>query len=143
MKNWKIPYEYTVSGEIGVQANTLEEAYEKFYSEHFPVPENGSYVPESLIVPVTFEEVRYSYNGGQVDEKKRVVFESDEEIYRRMQLQYTIEDVKRHCEDLEIEEYLSDRDYQIIAEQFLDKQDCNIDQNSQYQNLIKNYLFNR
>lgn len=66
-------------------------------------------------------------------------YETDEEIFRRIQKQYRIEDAKRHCEDLGYDNLNSD-DFENIAEAFLNNYDCNISENTQFENIIENYV---
>lgn len=66
-------------------------------------------------------------------------YETDEEIFRRIQKQYRIEDAKRHCEDLGYDNLNSD-DFENIADTFLNNYDCNIAENAQFENIIKNYV---
>lgn len=70
--------------------------------------------------------------------------ESDEDIYRRVQLQYAIEDAKNHCEDLGFMELANNKDaLKEIAQNFLDDYDCNIAENSQYESIIQLKEFSR
>lgn len=66
-------------------------------------------------------------------------YETDEEIFRRIQKQYRIEDAKRHCEDLGYDNLNSD-DFENIADTFLNTYDCNISENTQFENIIENYV---
>jgi hypothetical protein len=66
-------------------------------------------------------------------------YETDEEIFRRIQKQYRIEDAKRHCEDLGYDNLNSD-DFENIADTFLNNYDCNIAENAQFENIIENYV---
>lgn len=66
-------------------------------------------------------------------------YETDEEIFRRIQKQYRIEDAKMHCEDLGYDNLNSD-DYENIADTFLNNYDCNIAENTQFENIIENYV---
>lgn len=66
-------------------------------------------------------------------------YETDEEIFRRIQKQYRIEDAKRHCEDLCYDNLNSD-DFENIADTFLNNYDCNIAENAQFENIIENYV---
>ena len=66
-------------------------------------------------------------------------YETDEEIFRRIQKQYRIEDAKMHCEDLGYDNLNSD-DYENIADTFLNNYDCNIAENTQFESIIENYV---
>lgn len=66
-------------------------------------------------------------------------YETDEKVFRRIQKQYRIEDAKMHCEDLGYDNLNSD-DYENIADTFLNNYDCNIAENTQFENIIKNYV---
>lgn len=66
-------------------------------------------------------------------------YETDEEIFRRFQKQYRIEDAKRHCEDLGYDNLNTD-DFENIADTFLNNYDCNIAENAQFENIIENYV---
>lgn len=66
-------------------------------------------------------------------------YETDEEIFRRIQKQYRIEDAKRHCEDLGYDNLNSD-DFENIADTFLNNYDCNIAEKAQFENIIENYV---
>lgn len=66
-------------------------------------------------------------------------YETDEEIFRRIQKQYRTEDAKRHCEDLGYDNLNSD-DFENIADTFLNNYDCNISENAQFENIIKNHV---
>lgn len=66
-------------------------------------------------------------------------YETDEEIFRRIQKQYRIEDAKRHCEDLGYDNLNSD-DFENIADTFLNNYDYNIAENAQFENIIENYI---
>ena len=66
-------------------------------------------------------------------------YETDEEIFRRIQKQYRIEDAERHCEDLGYDNLNSD-DFENIADIFLNNYDCNIAENTQFENIIENYV---
>lgn len=66
-------------------------------------------------------------------------YETDEEIFRRIQKQYRIEDAKSHCEDLGYDNLNTD-DFENIADTFLNNYDCNIAENAQFENIIFNYV---
>lgn len=66
-------------------------------------------------------------------------YETDEEIFRRIQRQYRIEDAERHCEELG-HDGLDNDDFEKIADMFLDNYDCNISENEQFENVIKKYI---
>lgn len=66
-------------------------------------------------------------------------YETDEEIFRRIQKQYRIDDAKRHCEDLGYDNLNFD-DFENIANTFLENHDCNVSENAQFENIIKNYV---
>lgn len=66
-------------------------------------------------------------------------YETDEEIFRRIQRQYRIEDAERHCEDLG-HDGLDNDDFEKIADEFLDNYDCNISENEQFESVIKKYI---
>lgn len=66
-------------------------------------------------------------------------YETDEEIFMRIQKQYRIEDAKRHCKDLGYDNLNSD-DFENIADTFLINYDCNIAENTQLENIIENYV---
>ena len=66
-------------------------------------------------------------------------YETDEEIFRRIQRQYRIEDAERHCKDLGYIN-LDDVDFENIADEFLNNYDCNIPENDQFENIINNYV---
>lgn len=68
-------------------------------------------------------------------------YETDEEIFRRIQKQYRIEDAKRHCENLCYND-MGEDDFEIIADEFLNNYDCNISENDQFENIINNYVKN-
>jgi len=70
--------------------------------------------------------------------------ESDEDIYRRVQLQYAIEDAKNHCEALGFIELANDKvALKEIAQDFLDDYNCNIAENLQYESIIQREEFFR
>lgn len=66
-------------------------------------------------------------------------YETDEEIFRRIQRQYRIEDAERHCEELG-HDGLDNDDFEKIADEFLDNYDCNISENEQFENVIRKYI---
>lgn len=66
-------------------------------------------------------------------------YETDEEIFRRIQKQYRIEDAERHCEDLGYDNLNFD-DFENIANTFLENYDCNVSENAQFENIIKNHV---
>lgn len=72
------------------------------------------------------------------------------EIFREIQREYHTEDAHRHVEEI-IEfsdmsaftitlEYLTDDDYGKMVSLFEDNYDCNISENDQWDNLIKDYV---
>lgn len=73
-----------------------------------------------------------------------MTFEEKRKIYEEMQLYYRIEDAHRHVEDMissGVPYYLaahelSDSDIERIAKAFIDNYDCDIDENSQWENTI-------
>lgn len=50
-----------------------------------------------------------------------------------------MDDAIRHCEDLGYDNLNSD-DIENIADTFLKNYDCNISENAQFENIIKNYV---
>lgn len=66
-------------------------------------------------------------------------YETDEEIFRRIQMQYRIEDAEMHCEELGYDD-LDNDDFEKIADMFLDNYDCNISENEQFENVIRKYI---
>lgn len=66
-------------------------------------------------------------------------YETDEEIFRRIQRQYRIEDAEMHCEELGYDD-LDNDDLEKIADMFLDNYDCNISENEQFENVIRKYI---
>ncbi len=85
--------------------------------------------------------------------KIKLTSKQEQHIYRKVELQYNMEDAERHintlieeCDkDSESErlkklESLGKSDYRFLAEEFQDNHDCNLDDNSQWMNLIENYI---
>lgn len=73
-----------------------------------------------------------------------MTFEEKRKIYEEVQLYYRKEDARRHIEEM-IESgvpyylaayELSDNDIERIAKTFIDDYDCDIDENSQWKNII-------
>lgn len=77
--------------------------------------------------------------------------ETDEDIYRRILNDYQTEDAKRHINDLTDSEddmsealsSLTDTDIQEIVNRYDENHDCNIPDNDQWRNTIKNYINER
>jgi len=70
-----------------------------------------------------------------------------EVVYRYQNMQYRIQDVKNHIEDLEANGLIpiiewNDKDIRFLASEFLDKYDCNIDENTQFETLITEFCKN-
>lgn len=71
---------------------------------------------------------------------------SDEEIYREREHMYLVEDARNH-----LEEYLEPNDgceiddelCEVLAERFSDSKDCNLDDNSVWDNIIREELHKR
>ena len=85
--------------------------------------------------------------------KIKLTPKQEQHIYRKVELRYNMEDAERHintliegCDkDSESErlkklESLGKSDYRFLAEEFQDNHDCNLDDNSQWMNLIENYI---
>ena len=66
-------------------------------------------------------------------------YKTDKEIFRHIQKLYRMDDAIRHCEDLGYDNLNSD-DIENIADTFLKNYDCNISENAQFENIIKNYV---
>lgn len=70
--------------------------------------------------------------------------EEIEAIYRLKEFQYRCEDAKAHClvfnDEDEWYALMSEEDYENMAALFIEKyQDCNLDENSIWDNLIEDY----
>lgn len=144
MKKFKVHISETFSRNICVEAENLEEALDiadelcnldivylngKDFGDRYIdiLRESNNNVDTSKVY--TKEDIK---NG--ISE-----YETDEEIFRRIQKQYRIEDAKMHCEDLGYDNLNSD-DYENIADTFLNNYDCNIAENTQFENIIENYV---
>ena len=74
--------------------------------------------------------------------------EQIEAVYRIKQLEYRIQDVHDHVEDMHINGSLSEDEYYFVkkhteelAEKFLDKyEDCNIPENDAFEMLINDFI---
>lgn len=66
-------------------------------------------------------------------------YKTDKEIFKHIQKLYRMDDAIRHCEDLGYDNLNSD-DIENIADTFLKNYDCNISENAQFENIIKNYV---
>ena len=59
------------------------------------------------------------------------------DVYRKQQLEYRIEDVLNHAEELGFS--VTNEQAEEIARRFLSKQDCNLPENDQFVCLIQDY----
>ena len=82
--------------------------------------------------------------------------EQEEEVYRKVEMKYLISDANRHINDMieqledsdgdedirtrEKLEALDEDDKESLAEEYKDDHDCNINDNSQWENLIRKYI---
>lgn len=68
--------------------------------------------------------------------------EQKEKIHREMELFYIIEDIKNFI-DVEYDTYtnLKEGDFEVIAEMFLDNEDCNLSYWDNIRNAIDNYSY--
>lgn len=66
-------------------------------------------------------------------------YETDKEIFRRIQKLYRMDDAIRHCEDLGYDN-LNSGDFENIADTFLKNYDCNASENAQFEKIIENYV---
>lgn len=73
----------------------------------------------------------------------------EEEIYRKVEKRYRAEDAERHVAELiengderhkPILSALDKTDFNCLATRFLSKYDCSIDENSQWEGLILDYV---
>ena len=98
-----------------------------------------------------------SWYSNKIEEAKKVIGdkglseEDIEAIYRLQEMKYRMEDARNHLDDdfdwddydgVDIEAiYNSDEEVMSIAELFLEKySDCNIDENSAFEECISDYL---
>lgn len=73
--------------------------------------------------------------------KKTKNFEEVRElIYREKELEYRIQDAKRHARNMGANCKLTNDDYVTIAQTFIDDYDCNVAENDQFENIIKKYI---
>lgn len=84
---------------------------------------------------------------------KRLLENLPEEVlemaYRKKEMQYLIENAKRHTEDFLNNEYeitgletpvVSEAVYEAMAKEFLDRMDCNVPENSIWEGVVNDYL---
>lgn len=102
-----------------------------------------------------FFEVIYGdkkYVGGYYDAEKFLSFviigvelkaTSNDELYREQEFEYRKQDAENHAEEMGVDGILTEEDYYEIAQRFLNKQDCNIDENTQFEYIINEYLLIR
>lgn len=144
MKKFEVHISETLSRNICVAAKNPEEAYDiagelcnldivylnsKDFDDRYIeiLRESNTNVDTSKIY--TEEDVK---NG--ISE-----YETDKEIFRRIQKQYRMDDAIRHCEDLGYDNLNSD-DFENIADTFLKNYDCNVSENAQFEKIIENYV---
>lgn len=61
-------------------------------------------------------------------------------IYREKELEYRVQDAKRHARNMGVNCKLTNDDYVTIAQTFIDEYDSNIAENDQFENIIKKYI---
>ena len=66
-------------------------------------------------------------------------YETDKEIFRRIQKLCRMDDAIKHCKDLGYDNLNSD-DFENIADTFLKNYDCNVSENAQFEKIIENYV---
>lgn len=66
----------------------------------------------------------------------------EEEIYHTFETKYAIQDAKKHAEDFFEDGPIpfAEEDYIKLAKIYLEKHDCNISDNDQWQNIIHEYF---
>lgn len=73
--------------------------------------------------------------------KKTKNFEEVRElIYREKELEYRIQDAKRHARNMNVNHKLTNDDYVTIAQTFIDDYDCNVAENDQFESIVKKYI---
>lgn len=61
--------------------------------------------------------------------------------YVKTEFEFRLNDAKNHAKEMGFD--LTDEDVREIALEFFDKYDCNIDENSQFENLIYKYTYEK
>lgn len=78
-----------------------------------------------------------------VTEKEYELIQKEKQLatYRKQELEFRIEDAKNHVEDLyEGRVKLTEEEYKDIAIEFIERYDCNRDENSLFEWIIEGYV---